>query len=52
MYNIILTALSLMFVYIGATNVSGGYLWVFALVVGGFYLGHVVTVALNETSEE
>jgi hypothetical protein len=48
MYYIFMTIASVVFVLLGATNVEGGYLWIAMLVIGGIYLGHVVTEALNE----
>jgi hypothetical protein len=48
MYYIFMTIASVVFVMIGATNVDGGYLWIAMLVIGGIYLGHVMTEALNE----
>jgi hypothetical protein len=48
MYYVFMTIASVVFVMIGATNVDGGYLWIASLVIGGIYLGHVMTEALNE----
>jgi hypothetical protein len=48
MYYIFMTIASVVFVMIGATNVDGGYLWIAMLMVGGVFLGHVMTEALNE----
>ena len=50
MYNIFMTIVSVLLIYVGLQNLTGGYLWMALVVAGGFYLGHVVTVALNETS--
>jgi len=48
MYYIFMTIASAVFLLIGATHVEGGYLWIASLVIGGIYLGHVVTEALNK----
>lgn len=48
MYYVFMTIASVVFVMIGATNVDGGYLWIAMLVIGGIYLGHVMTEALNQ----
>ena len=48
MYYIFMTIASVVFVMIGATNVDGGYLWIAMLMMGGVFLGHVMTEALNE----
>ena len=48
MYYIFMTIASVVFLLLGAFNVDGGYLWVSMLVIGGIYLGHVLTEALNE----
>jgi hypothetical protein len=51
MYNIVMSITSALMIYVGLQNLTGGYLFMALVVAGGFYLGHVVTVALNETSE-
>lgn len=48
MYYVFMTIASVVFVMIGATNVDGGYLWIAMLVIGGVFLGHVMTEALNK----
>jgi hypothetical protein len=48
MYYIFMTIASVVFLLIGATHVEGGHLWIASLVIGGIYLGHVMTEALNE----
>ena len=48
MYYVFMTIASVVFVMIGATSVDGGYLWIAMLVMGGVFLGHVMTEALNE----
>jgi len=50
-YNIFMTIVSVLLIYVGLQNLTGGYLWMALVVAGGFYMGHVVTMALNETSE-
>jgi len=49
MYRIFMTLVSAVFIYTGASHVQGGYLFIFFLVAGGVYLGHVLTDALNDT---
>lgn len=49
MYRILMTLASATFIYIGASHVEGGWLFIFALIAGGIYLGHVLTEALNDT---
>ena len=49
MYSIFMTIVSVTFIYIGASHVQGGWLFILALIAGGVYLGHVVTEALNDT---
>ena len=48
MYYIFMTIASVVFLMIGATNVDGGYLWIAMLMMGGVFLGHVMTEALTE----
>jgi len=48
MYNICMSIVSVLLIYVGLQNLTGGYLWMALVVAGGFYLGHVVTLALNE----
>lgn len=49
MYSIFMTVVSLTFMYIGASHVEGGWLFILLLIVGGVYFGHVITEALNDT---
>ena len=49
MYRIFMTLVSTVFIYTGASHVQGGYLFIFFLVAGGVYLGHVLTDALNDS---
>jgi len=49
MYRIFMTLVSAVFIYTGANHVEGGYLFIIFLVMGGVYLGHVLTDALNDT---
>lgn len=48
MYNIFITLMSTALIVFGSQGLDGGLLFKFALVVGGVYLGHVMTEALNE----
>jgi hypothetical protein len=48
MYYILMTLASAAFIFAGASNIGGGYLWTAMLAVGGFFFGHVMTEALNE----
>jgi hypothetical protein len=47
MYNILITLLASALVVFGSEGLDGGLLFKFALVVGGLYLGHVMTDVLN-----
>lgn len=47
MYNILITLLAAALVVFGSQGLDGGLLFKFALVVGGVYLGHVMTDVLN-----
>lgn len=47
MYNILITLLASALVVFGSQGLDGGLLFKFALVVGGVYLGHVMTDVLN-----
>ena len=48
MYNVLMSIVSALLIYVGLQNLTGGYLWMALVVAGGFYLGHVVTLALND----
>ena len=48
MYSIFMTVVSLTFMYIGASHVEGGWLFILSLIAGGVYFGHVITEALNK----
>ena len=48
MYRLAITLMATVLIYVGATHVEGGLLYILALIAGGLYLGHVVTEALNE----
>lgn len=48
MYNVFMSITSALMIYVGLQNLTGGYLWMALVVAGGFYMGHVVTLALNE----
>jgi hypothetical protein len=52
MYNIIITLLAAALVGFSWDNVDGGLLFKFALIVGGIYLGHVVTDVLNNEKND
>jgi hypothetical protein len=52
MYNILITLLATALVVFGSQNLDGGLLFKFALIVGGIYLGHVMTDALNENKSD
>ena len=47
MYNILITLLASALVVFGSEGLDGGLLFKFALIVGGVYLGHVMTDVLN-----
>ena len=48
MYNVFMSIVSVLLIYVGLQNLTGGYLFMALVVAGGFYLGHVVTLALND----
>jgi hypothetical protein len=52
MYNILITLLATALVVFGSQNLDGGLLFKLALIVGGIYLGHVMTDALNENNSD
>jgi hypothetical protein len=39
-------------VYIGLTQSDSGYLWNACLIAGGFFIGHVITEALNDPTDQ
>ena len=47
MYSTIMSIIAMTMLYLGLSQVEGGYLYIALTVVGGFYLGHAVTEALN-----
>jgi hypothetical protein len=47
-YNVFMSITSALFIYVGFQNLTGGYLFMALVLAGGFFLGHVVTMALNE----
>ena len=49
MYNILTTLLATALIIFGSQNLDGGLLFKLALIVGGIYLGHVMTDALNKS---
>jgi hypothetical protein len=49
MYNILTSILATALIVFGFQNLDGGWLFELALVVGGIYLGHVMTDALNKS---
>ena len=52
MYNILITLMATALIVFGSEGLDGGMLFKFALVVGGLYLGHVVTEALNANKSD
>lgn len=52
MYNILITLLATALIVFGSEGLDGGYLFKLALIVGGIYLGHVMTDALNENKSD
>lgn len=52
MYNILITLMATALVVFGSQGLDGGLLFKFALVVGGIYLGHVMTDALNKNNSD
>lgn len=51
MYNILTSILATALIVFGSQSLDGGLLFKFALVVGGIYLGHVMTDALNKSND-
>jgi hypothetical protein len=49
MYNILTTLLATALIIFGSQSLDGGLLFKLALIVGGIYLGHVMTDALNKS---
>ena len=52
MYNILITLMATALIVFGSEGLDGGYLFKLALIVGGLYLGHVVTDALNKNNSD
>ena len=51
MYNLLNLAMGFVFVSIGLHYAESGWLWSAALIVGGAYIGHALTEALNTPSD-
>ena len=47
MYYVLMSLMSAAFLFAGFTHLDGSVLWGFVVAAGGFFLGHVVTEALN-----
>jgi uncharacterized membrane protein len=47
MYSTIMSIIAMTMLYLGLSQVEGGYLYIALTAVGGFYLGHALTEALN-----
>ena len=47
MYYVLISLASAGFLFAGFSHLDGGLLWGFIIAIGGFFLGHVVTEALN-----
>ena len=52
MYNLLNLAMGFVFVSIGLHYAESGYLWSASLIVGGVYIGHALTEALNDPTDE
>lgn len=52
MYNILITLMATALIVFGSEGLDGGLLFKLALIVGGLYLGHVVTDALNKNNSD
>lgn len=48
MYYVLMSLVSAVALFAGFSHSDGAPLWNFVIAVGGFYLGHVVTEALNK----
>jgi len=47
MYYVLMSLVSATCLFAGFTHLDGSVLWGFVIAIGGVYLGHVVTEALN-----
>jgi len=47
MYYVFASLMSAFFLSVGFSHLSGDVFWGAVVAIGGFYLGHVVTEALN-----
>jgi hypothetical protein len=50
-YNLSMFAVGTALIYIGWSQSDSGYLWNAALIVGGFYVGHVLTNVLDNPTD-
>ena len=48
MYNILITLFAAAMIVIGSQGLDGGLIFKVALFLGGVYIGHVITDALDE----
>lgn len=47
MYSTIMSIIAVTMLYLGVSQVEGGLLYIALIAVGGVYLGHALTEALN-----
>lgn len=52
MYNLANLALGMVFVFIGIEQSESAPLWDAMLAVGGAYIGHAITQALNDPTDQ
>ena len=52
MWNLLNFAVGIAFVWVGLDGVESGHLWSAALIIGGVYIGHALTQALNDPSND
>lgn len=45
-------AAGMILIFVGLTQSDSGYLWNACLIAGGVYIGHVITEALNNPTDQ
>ena len=45
-------AAGMILIFVGLTQSDSGYLWSACLIAGGVYIGHVITEALNNPTDQ
>lgn len=52
MYNVLNAIVGTLMIFFGLSQTSEGYLWSALLIVGGIYVGHALTMALNDPTDQ